>query len=896
MLASGSKVGPYEIVAPLGAGGMGEVYRARDSRLNREVAVKVLPGAFAADAERLRRFEQEARLAGALNHPNVLAVYDVGAIEGTPYIVSELLEGMTLRDRMRDGGLPLRRALNYATQIVHGLSAAHERGIVHRDLKPENVFVCRDERVKILDFGLAKEAVAAAAAHEAATMTSSGHTEPGVVLGTQGYMSPEQVRGQKVDGRSDIFAFGAILYEMVSGARAFTGTTSADVMTAILAKEPAEIGEEKKVPPTLTRIVHRCLEKEPERRFQSASDLGFALESVTAGTETGAARAVEVGKASGRGPWVVIGILVLGALFAAGFWRAVATRPATTPSEIRFTRLTEMAGLEEMPALSPDGKSVAFTADQGGERQIWVRLLSGGPPVQITRDKGEHLYPRWAHDASAILYYKLPVGNEDQGTIWEVPAMGGPPRRLASAISGADVSHDGERLAFFRVNEGKVELVATDRNGSGTRVIMSAPPGYEYLYPRWSPDDTQVAYQHADSVWGDDVYVVDAGGGSPRKVTSERILMTGLDWTPDGSAIVYASARGGTVLYLPTINLWEVPARGGASRQLTFGDDSYDDPDVSRTGIVVASRLRMRYDVWRIPLGGSPTENGKNAEKLTEQTGKPLAPDISPDEKELAFLSDSTGHGNIWIEDLASREMRQVTYESEPGVQIGLPLWNPNGKLIAYAKARPQLSGEDVTYWTVAPDGSDLREIVKEGAWGSWSADGKWLYYSRLTHADAEIRTTARVPQAGGDPQIVRKESGFAPAISPDGKTLYYVVPLVSINGSLEYEIRKAQPPDGDSTLLIRIQAGRVPSWQGMNPTLSHDGKWLALLLNDEYGTDIWLLSAADGSLKRATDFGKERTFIARRVSWSPDDRAIYASIGEGDADVVEVDGLIPSH
>src|SRR6266536_1121573 len=291
-LSSGARLGPYEILAPLGAGGMGEVYRAKDPRLGREVAIKVLPASFSQDADRLRRFEQEARAAGILNHPNITAVYDIGTHEGAPYVVQELLEGETLRSDLVGGKFSPRKAIDYALQIAHGLSAAHEKGIVHRDLKPENVFVTRDGRVKILDFGLAKLTHAEEGSLATSLPTATAGTEPGVVLGTLGYMSPEQVRGRPADARSDIFSFGAILYEMLSGKRAFHRETAADTMSAILREEPEDLSStNRQVPPALDRIIHHCLEKNPEARFHSAHDLAFQLQFPATGDASGIAAA-----------------------------------------------------------------------------------------------------------------------------------------------------------------------------------------------------------------------------------------------------------------------------------------------------------------------------------------------------------------------------------------------------------------------------------------------------------------------------------------------------------------------------------------------------------------------------------------------------------------------------
>src|SRR5580692_10549477 len=333
-LVSGTKLGPFEIQSPLGAGGMGEVYRAQDTRLGRDVAVKVLPQSFASDTDRLRRFEQEARAVAALNHPNILAVHDIGSQDGIRYIVTELLDGRTLREQLNDGALPLRKALDYARQISDGLAAAHSRGIVHRDLKPENIFCTKDGRVKILDFGLAKQNLLPAA-QELASMSGATMphvmTEPGQVMGTVGYMSPEQVRGAQTDPRSDLFSFGAILYEMLSGQRAFKRDTSAETMTAILKEEPPELTRTNpSISPGLERIVHRCLEKEPAQRFQSASDLGFAIEALSGTTKSVAIPAAA--QRSGRWGIMALAAAVPVALLAGWLARSAAIAPRSNPT------------------------------------------------------------------------------------------------------------------------------------------------------------------------------------------------------------------------------------------------------------------------------------------------------------------------------------------------------------------------------------------------------------------------------------------------------------------------------------------------------------------------------------------------------------------------------------
>ena len=893
MIAAGTKFGPYEISSTLGAGGMGEVYRARDTRLGRDVAIKILPESFSREPERVRRFKQEARTVAALNHPNILAIFDEGSHNGIAYLVSELLEGESLRERLRGGALGPRRVSELALQLAQGLAAAHAKGIIHRDLKPENIFVTQDQRLKILDFGLAKlqSRLMSAGASVQTAESEEGGTSAGTVLGTVGYMAPEQVRGEAADHRADIFAFGAILYEMLSGQRAFKRDTTAETLTAILKDEPAELNNVSgaAIPPAMDRIVRRCLEKQPTLRFQSASDLAFAIESLSASSQAHPVPVAVKRRTSPARLAYVLLILLLAINGAMLLWRQLSTGSASPTQPVRFDRLTDFAGIETEPAISPDGKSVAFVADVGGQREIWVHLMAGGPPLQLTHDSRQHLAPRWSQDSGAILYYSPPQEKESQGAIWEISALGGAPRKLVDSLSEADASHDGTRLAFLRLENGEVQLAVSDRNGLNAQVAGRLP-GFTYSHPRWSPDDRWIAYEHASAVWIDDLFVVPASGGEPRKATQERALINGFAWLPDSSGLVYSSARGNTTMYLPVTHLWAQKLRGGAPRQLTFGDAGFDYPDVGRDGRVVAARWRMQFDIWKFPVDGDARANGQRGLRITQQTGQVQTPTSSPDDTEIAFLSDSGGHGNIWVKDLRDGSLRQITHEHDPGVTVGVPIWSPDGSSIAFATRRDLGAAIDTEYWTIHPDGSDLRNPVRHGSWATWSPDSRWLYYADDApgaHGIAKIRAEA------GTPVTVRSDGGIAPMLAQDG-TLYDVVGLAAANGLQDYEVRRARPENGPSTLLLRIPAERVPVWQGLHPVISHNGKWLALTLNDDYGTNLWLLSTQDKKLRRAVDFGERRTFIARRVSWSRDDRFLYAAVGEGDADVVLLRGLLP--
>jgi hypothetical protein len=451
-LAPGTRLGVYELVGAIGAGGMGEVYRARDPRLGRDVAIKVLPLAFAADPERLQRFEHEARAAAALNHPNILAVYDIGQHDGAPFIVAELLEGETLRERLRHGALPVRKAIDFGVQIAHGLAAAHEKGIVHRDLKPENLFLTTDGRVKILDFGLAKLTHAELALAGLSILpTAAPDTLPGMVLGTVGYMAPEQVRGHTADHRADIFALGTVLYEMLSGRRAFRGDTAIDTMTAILKENPQELPVvERHIPPTLERVVERCLEKNPAARFQSTRDLAFALEGVTGHSEASiphvSAQGIWAGHAISRVAWAA-GVILLMSLIAVGVARYVRQAPDTPRAYLSSILPPEDATPDAAPlALSPDGSRLAFVArGRDGQSRLWLRQLDGPSPYALPGTEGAG-QPFWSPDSRYIAFIAA-------GALRRIDVSGGAPATLCRVAGNAGGTWNADGVLLFAANQ-----------------------------------------------------------------------------------------------------------------------------------------------------------------------------------------------------------------------------------------------------------------------------------------------------------------------------------------------------------------------------------------------------------------------------------------------------------
>ena len=631
-LAAGTRLGPYEIVKPLGAGGMGEVYRARDSRLKRDVAIKVLPASFSSDPDRLRRFEQEAQAAGSLNHPNIAAVYDVGTHEGAPYVVSELLEGETLRSHLVAGGLSPRQAIDCAQQIAQGPAAAHEKGIVHRDLKPENLFVTTDGRVKILDFGLAKltQTEPGGTRTDIPTTPATG-TEPGIVLGTLGYMSPEQVRGQHVDHRSDIFSFGAILYEMLSGQRAFRGGSAADTMSAILREDPPDLSAtDRRVSPGMDRIARHCLEKNPERRFQSARDLAFDLEALSeASGQAAIPPAVVLPRPNRRvaGAAIVSGLLLLA---AAAYLVGRRVERSNRPGPPAYHQLTYRHGAIQAARFAPDGQTIVLSAawDGGPLELSSTRLefpesrplgLAGGAALLSVSSRGE----------LAIIAggQPLPHGMV-RGTVSQVALAGGAPREIAEDVLFADWSPDGERLAIVRVADGRSRLEFP----SG-KVLYEMSGGGWIAHPRVSPRGDRIAFfEHP--VYPDDrgsVAVVDLSGKA-RTLSSGWETEQGLVWSPDGDEVFFTAAPAGIARDLYAVNL------SGRQRLVARVPGGMILQDIFRDGRVLMTRSIERVSALYLAPG-------ETRERDLSWLDWSFPTDFSPDGKTLLFCEQGRGGG-----------------------------------------------------------------------------------------------------------------------------------------------------------------------------------------------------------------------------------------------------------
>ena len=756
----GKTLGHYLVLELIGAGGMGEVYRARDARLERDVALKILPAAFCQDEERLRRFTLEARAAAGLNHPNILAIFDIGTEEGSPYIVSELLEGASLRNRLLAGALSPRLAIEYALQIVRGLAAAHEKRIVHRDLKPENVFVSRDGRLKILDFGLAKltQPDQARSGSDAVTLA----TNTNVIVGTVGYMSPEQLRGQTVDHRSDIFSFGAVFYEMLCGRHAFTGDTNADTMIAILKEDPLQIpGTAPVIPPAMEGIVRHCLEKNPENRFQSAHDLGFALEVVSTGT--GASGFVIPPAVTPQATpkrrvlrWVFAS-LALASILSVGAFVALRNRKQNLPS---YHQLTFRRGTIWSARFASDGHTIVYSATWSGNPLSIFSTLPEGPESRSLGLANADLLAVSRTGEMAVLLHAVNLSHFiNRGTLARVPLGGGSPREILDDVQQADWSSDGSNLAV-------VQLV-------GERSRLEYPIGktlYETSgwigYPRISPGGDRIAFMEHD-VPDDDrgwISVVDLAGKKTR-LSEEWASEQGLAWSGDGNEIWFTASKSGEP------NALHAVALSGKERMVARVPTNLMIHDIARDGSVLMSNYSYSTPVVALAPGQLERD-------LTSMDGVRLF-DLSSDGQSFVMQYYGEGSGTNYISYLGKTDGSSPIRLGE-GAALAL---SPDGKWVLAALNFPHRqtvllpTGPGQIRYLEHPGIEDLGD-------GGWMPDGKQILFSG--------REVGKSPRC----YLQNIDGGAAHAVTPEGITASGVLALVS--------------PDGKTVLAIDAAGKRV--------------------------------------------------------------------------------------
>ena len=844
-LTPGSKVGPYEILAPLGAGGMGEVYRARDTRLGRDVALKILPPTFAQDADRLRRFEQEARSVAALNHPTILAIHDIGEQNGTPFLVSELLEGSSLRAELEAGPLSPRKATDYAVQIAQGLAAAHEKSIVHRDLKPENIFITREGRVKILDFGLAKLAAKTDGSNpEVAYQTlTSAPTEAGVVMGTAGYMAPEQVRGAAIDSRTDIFAFGAVLYEMVSGHRAFRRDTAAETMTAILKEDPPELSElDHPVSPGLERIIRRCLEKQPEQRFQSAKDLAFALEALSGTTSKSVANAAIAASATkSRKPLALTAAVgVLGLLLGSAIAWFLHPRPSAVPT---FLRSSFHQGEVLQARFAPDGKTIVYSAK-----------LTGGPvDTYIIREDYPESVSAGLHGAvllSVSRQGQLAVLTKPRyfahshwfGTLATTPMGGSAPREILENVVDADWAPNGSDLAIIDNDKknwrlqypiGKILL-------EGANWISDV---------RVSPDGDHLAmFRHPPNVDDrGDLLLVDRSGVT-RTLSTGWESLEGLAWSASGNEIWFSAADTGEQYCIRAVTL------SGKQRTVYCGTAPTRIHDVAASGRVLVST-----DDHRVSMG--LLEHGAKDERDLSWLDDSWNPRISRDGSELLFTDQSALAGNNYAVYVRKSD-------GSPAVRIGSGGFgadiSPDGQW-----ALVILPGDADGNIQIVPVGPGQRSVFHwdnfQPRWGGWFPDSeRLLLVGRQSGQDLGLFITDRkgsppklltaiadrvLPEASldGTSVLVASPQGFMGVFSIAANTTKPIPGLdphesvVAFASDTQHVFTQLSTPTGLNVYKLDLDSGARELWQTITPkdqiglrpmvadiAITPDGRWMS--------------------------------------------------------------------
>ena len=820
-LSPGQIVGHYRIINAIGAGGMGEVYLAEDTRLGRKVAIKLLRASVTTDIDRLHRFEREARAASALNHPNLCTIHEVGELEDSrPYIVMEYIEGVSLRERLDQGQLPLTEVLEIAVQVGSALAAAHQAGIVHRDIKPENITLRPDGIVKVLDFGLAKLTEQRRDTDSTMPTQIRAQTETGMVMGTARYMSPEQARGYPVDVRTDVWSLGVVMYEMASGRVPFDGATNTDVVVSVLEREPVPLmGHHPQAPAELDRIITKALRKNREERYRSVKDLCEDLKTIARGLEVKGAnpsateqfeRAQTIKLSRRNGPYAtpqtspaganstehlaaatqsnktlvtlaLVGVAVVAIavfIFWLALWKTRQYTPETSSiavASMRVVPFTSFLSREDHADFSPDGNQIAFVwdGDKHDNVDIYVKSLTGERPLRITSDPAIDVLPAWSPDGQRIAFVRIAEG---RFTIYTVPSLGNGAERKLLTLSGPTQkiswSPDGKFMALSDRDPGQeVAAIYLFSLDTGEKQRLTSPPANISgdSCPTFSPDGQSLAFIRGKSDNTADLYVMRAPGGEATQLTADSRLrfynqgvIGGLAWTEDSKAIVYSSEAGGSP------SLWKVSAFGGTPERLSVGGVDTFYPSIARKGNRLAfTQIHGGMPVYQVEIP-NPTRPPSAPVRLIDSTRSNHTPQFSPDGEKIAFASDRSGADEIWICDHDGTNPIQLTTFGGPNV--GSPRWSPDGKQIVF-----DLHTSNISHiYTVAVEGGTPRRVTNEDLDESvptWSRDGKWIYFCSNRSGDQQLW---KIPAQGGQALQVTRHGGFTSFESADGKFLYY--------------------------------------------------------------------------------------------------------------------------
>ena len=880
----GTRVGPYEITAHIGAGGMGEVYRARDTALGRDVAIKVLSRTFAADPDRLARFDREARLLASLNHPNIGAIYGLESLPATggasrqPAIVLEFVDGESLSDFIarsaasRETTAYVKEVLTIARQICDALDAAHERGIIHRDLKPANIKITSAGVVKVLDFGLAKtsgpEFDSPSGIDMALTVTQSA-TQAGVILGTAAYMSPEQARGQIVDKRTDIWSFGCVLYEMLTGCRAFEGQTTSDLIAAIIEREP----DLTRLPggvttPVIRRLLERCFEKDVRQRVRDIADARADIEHALSPASI-VERAVLVDTPRGRRApmWAVAAaVLAFGIVGATVGWFASRQQAgASAPVFDRVVRLVSTPAHEFSPAISPDGKWVAYLSNARGPTDVWVKFIAGGDPANLTAASpidvqvtdyigGLDISP----DGSEIALIAQGRSPGEGNTAWVIPApLGGVARRvLTPTDSSLHWSPDGKRIAFIRTGGPLGDaLIVADADGQNETIVAKREGAQHMHWPRWSPDGRYIYFNHGAqnfNIEPTQIYRVAATGGSIEPVVSTARRAAFPFLTPDGSGLIYAANPDSVDL-----SLWWRDLKSGRDVRLTSGVGEYTHPSLSSDGKrLVGTVIDSRQALERVAIA---FDRPVTFEPLTDGYSGDIDPMLSPDGSRLVFSTSRTGNRTLWSARGRMEQPAPVT----TGVAIDeRPAFSPDGQRIAFVSDRGGRRG----VWLVSAEGGAPRLIAHVDVVDtvSWSPDGNRLVYATPI-GDGPGLMIMNVAD-GSTTRLPTPKAASAPSWSRDD-VIAYIQPRGGNLGAYVQLIR----PDGSPVESQRLDRPEAPRIANGFVAWSPDGKRLAAVaLPGANPGSIWIVEPNNPTpYKKLADL-PSGVFL-RGLTWSPD-------------------------
>jgi len=874
-LATGVIAGHYEILSFLGAGGMGEVYRARDTRLGRDVALKILPDAYGHDAERIRRFTLEAQSTSRINHPNIVSMFDVGEHDGRPYIVTELLEGQTLRTYINENPLlPVRKVIEVSIQIARGLAAAHEKGIIHRDLKPANVFITSDSRVKILDFGLAKLIRPEwEVAGDKDSDTISGVSVPGTVLGSVGYMSPEQVEARPVDHRSDIFAFGAIVYEMLTGRRAFSGTSVPATFGAILRDEPEEVELIRPgVPPALTVTVRRCLEKRATERFQSTRDLAFSLEELTTRSDLSLSSAAMAAVRAAlhrveRRPAVSAALVGLIALILAG---ASITSKSSPPAGIErrseLVRLTSTGDIGASVAISPDGKYVVYDGGARAAPAIWLMHVPTSSTTRLIEGRPSVL--KFSPDGNFIYFIR------EEGTasnIYRMPILGGTPQMIAKDVQSPTITffQNGGRIGFVRLNEQAREsaIFIAAPDGSAEHRVSVIQGGDFFHDCDASPDGTR--FLCSVSLKGIvSMIEVDIATGARKGFFDSNIHLQDVRWAPDGRSVF------GETQYGDGAQIWRIDYPSGRAHRITQDFSLYGAPDLTADGTVIASpRLDSKVNLWRLTVA-EPDKLEQLTSGMNTLDGN-FGVKVAPDGRVVWASNAARQSVDLWIADPDMTNRHRLTLDDSS--EEKWPDVSPDGRYVVYVRQGSMDGKARSDIWRSNIDGSSPMALTMTGDAGlpRFTADSRTVFYGRTI---GEESFAFAVSVDGGPATQIDPRPAFGPAPSPDGKSLL----AATWNEAEGFELG-LRPLGGSGEVKKLGLKTQIKRWRP-------DGGAIAFLEPKGGSLNLFVRDLAGGPVTQLTHFTSD--LVAWGFDWTPDGKSIVFSRRTDTQDVVLIKGI----